>query len=171
MAIDICIFRNLLIGQVNLILIKDQNLLEILPTIQRLRSTCRSKVHHNMNLIRSFRTELGSSRPCSLLYTALKTIEGHHFGMICCAISSAVIFWIDQLVTILASSHYGTKRGFGTLQSGKCSKTKDLAARLHLDINVLSALLLGGGSKFPMQCLSSPTRKEVDRAQPQKKSL
>jgi hypothetical protein len=49
------------------------------------------------------------------------------------------------------------------LYSGSCSRTNNLATWLHLAINVLSTLLLGC-SNFTMQCLSSPTRKDIDRA-------
>jgi hypothetical protein len=49
------------------------------------------------------------------------------------------------------------------LYEGNCSKTRSLNTWLHLVINILSTLLLSG-SNYCMQCLLSPTRKEVDQA-------
>ena len=123
-----------------------------------------------MELIRSITTRLKSSRPFQLAKTVLSKTEGYHFGVTWCAISSAVVFLINLLVTIWASSHYGTHGGFGTIQNGNCNKTKKLATWLHLAINVLSTFLLGA-SNYTMQCLSSPTRKEIDKAHHQKVAL
>jgi hypothetical protein len=49
------------------------------------------------------------------------------------------------------------------LYEGSCSKTRSLNSGLHLIINVLSTLLLGG-TNYSMQCLLSPTRQEVNKA-------
>jgi hypothetical protein len=49
------------------------------------------------------------------------------------------------------------------LYEGSCSKARSLNAGLHLIINVLSTLLLGG-TNYSMQCLLSPTRQEVNKA-------
>lgn len=75
----------------------------------------------------------------------------------------ASVLIVNLILTIWASARYGVKGGLGTIQSGACSKTKDLATWLHLAINVLSTLLLGA-SNYAMQCLSAPTREEVDKA-------
>lgn len=44
---------------------------------------------------------------------------------------------------------------------------KNVGFWLHLIINILSTLLLGA-SNYSMQCLSSPTRSEIDKAHRQK---
>ena len=53
--------------------------------------------------------------------------------------------------------------GIGTIQLGSCQKTKNVSLWLHLLINILSTALLSA-SNYCMQCLSSPTREEVDKA-------
>jgi len=89
--------------------------------------------------------------------------QGFHFGVLCAAVVIASVFIINVVLTTWASSRYGVKGGLGTLQSGACSKTRNLATWLHLGINVLSTLLLGA-SNYAMQCLSAPTRDEIDKA-------
>ncbi|RMZ86815.1 hypothetical protein DV736_g5959, partial [Chaetothyriales sp. CBS 134916] len=53
---------------------------------------------------------------------------------------------------------------------GNCNTAKQLSIWVHLAINIFSTLLLGG-SNYCMQCLSSPTRKEIDKAHSQGKYL
>jgi hypothetical protein len=49
------------------------------------------------------------------------------------------------------------------LYEGNCSRTRSLNSGLHLVINILGTLLLGG-TNYSMQCLLSPTRQEVNKA-------
>ena len=53
--------------------------------------------------------------------------------------------------------------GIGTLYKGSCDKSKVIALWLHLGINAISTLLLSG-SNYTQQCLTTPTRTEVDAA-------
>ncbi|KAK3688634.1 hypothetical protein B0T22DRAFT_512276 [Podospora appendiculata] len=52
--------------------------------------------------------------------------------------------------------------GRRVLFEGSCKTTKKLNTMLHLLINIISSLLLSA-SNYGMQCLSAPTRKEVDQ--------
>ena len=99
----------------------------------------------------------------TLWYHRLKKLEGYHFGVLCCAVITAVVFIINLVLTIWAVSTSGVQNGLGTLQDGSCKKITTLTFWAHLAINVLSTLLLGA-SNYSMQCLSSPTRREVDKA-------
>ncbi|KAL4748930.1 hypothetical protein BDW72DRAFT_195371 [Aspergillus terricola var. indicus] len=56
------------------------------------------------------------------------------------------------------------------LYSGNCDRAKELGTCVHLLINVLSTFLLSA-SNFGMQCLSAPTRKDIDRAHANNKWL
>ena len=76
---------------------------------------------------------------------------------------AAVVLLINVILTIWAVSGSGVQNGFGTLQDGSCKRTATLTFWMHLAINVLSTLLLGA-SNYSMQCLSSPTRSEIDKA-------
>ena len=117
----------------------------------------------------SFR-KVKSSKCIRTLNTILKKTDGYHFGVRWCAISSAAVLLINLVTTIWASSHYGVSNGFGTIQSGDCNKTKTFATWLHFCINVLSTLLLGA-SNYTMQCLSSPTRNEINKAHSENRTL
>lgn len=99
----------------------------------------------------------------SLWYRRLKKLEGYHFGVLCCAGVAAVVLCINLILTIWAISSSEVQNGLGTLQEGSCKRTTSLTFWAHLVINALSTLLLGA-SNYSMQCLSSPTRAEIDKA-------
>lgn len=99
----------------------------------------------------------------TLWYRRLKKLEGYHFGVLCCAGVAAVVLCINLVLTIWAISSTGVQSGLGTLQDGNCKRTARLTFWAHLVINILSTLLLGA-SNYSMQCLSSPTRGEIDKA-------
>ena len=73
---------------------------------------------------------------------------------------------INVILTLIAYTKYGLSGRLVTLQEGSCQRTKELSLWLHMAINVLSTLLLGA-SNYCMQCLTSPTRNEVDEAHAQ----
>ena len=98
----------------------------------------------------------------TLWYHRLKKLEGYHFGVLCCAVITAMVLVINLILTIWAVSSSGVQHGLGTLHDGSCKKTATLTFWVHLVINILSTLLLGA-SNYSMQCLSSPTRREIDR--------
>lgn len=92
--------------------------------------------------------------------------EGWRFGAINCAIGAAVVCLINLIVTIV----YRLRARSGILFTGDCDDARKINTGLHLLINALSTILLGS-SNYCMQCLSAPTRYEVDRAHAQKRSL
>ena len=89
-----------------------------------------------------------------------KYFQGWRMGITLCVALTGTVLMTNIVLTVFASTKYGIRGGFGTLQEGHCRKTKDLSLWLHLAINVLSTLLLGA-SNYCMQCLASPTREEV----------
>ena len=84
-------------------------------------------------------------------------------GVALCAATSGLVFVLNLTLTVWASSKYGLEAGVGTIHYGSCDKTRSLSLWLHILINLLSTLLLGA-SNYTMQCLTSPTRDEIDRA-------
>ena len=88
---------------------------------------------------------------------------------LCCIIGSTVLL-INTTVLIWTVSNFSILDGIGTLYEGSCSKAKSLNTWLQLLINVLCTLLLGV-SNYCMQCLTSPTRQEVDEAHAKKRLL
>lgn len=91
---------------------------------------------------------------------------GWRFGALHFAIWASVVFLINFIVTIWGS----TARDSGVLLDGDCKRVKRLNSGLHVFINILSTILLSG-SNYCMQCLSAPTRGEVDKAHAQGKWL
>lgn len=79
------------------------------------------------------------------------------------AITTGVVLAINLSVIVWGAAGVGFEEGLRTLQQGSCKKTKDMSLWLHLAINALSTLLLGA-SNYTMQCLSSPTREEINAA-------
>ncbi|KAF1848866.1 uncharacterized protein K460DRAFT_364812 [Cucurbitaria berberidis CBS 394.84] len=86
---------------------------------------------------------------------------GWRFGVLNFATWASIVFLINLIVTIWGSS--ATTKGKGVFFEGDCERVKRLNSALHVLINVLSTILLSG-SNYCMQCLSAPTRKEIDRA-------
>ncbi|KAN0077524.1 hypothetical protein V8E54_005828, partial [Elaphomyces granulatus] len=70
---------------------------------------------------------------------------------------------VGLLVFAKVRSNRGFHSGIGTLLQDKCSNITRYNIGAHLVINVLSTLLLSG-SNYWMQCLSAPTRREIDNA-------
>lgn len=85
--------------------------------------------------------------------------KGRRFGAVTCAISASVVFIINFVVIIWGSVHNKSKGS--VLYEGHCKQVHQLNTGLHLLLNLLSTLLLSS-SNYCMQCLSAPTRKEID---------
>ena len=95
---------------------------------------------------------------------------GWHTGVLACVASAVVVLLINVSLTIYAATNprHKMEKGIGTLYSGSCSTSKAIGLWLHLGINTLSTLLLSG-SNYTQQCLSAPTRKEIDTAHTKRK--
>lgn len=113
------------------------------------------------NRLRQLRHDIASF--ASRYTAAWQKMNGYHFGVMCCAWTSAAVLVLNTSATIWGVAKFGVHGGLGTIQDGSCTTTKNVGFWLHLIINVLSTLLLGA-SNYSMQCLSSPTRGEVDKA-------
>jgi hypothetical protein len=92
-------------------------------------------------------------------------LKGWRFGVLNGAILATIVFIIN-----VATTAYANTRKYGlnldsrkTLFEGDCEKARMLNVYTHLLINVLSTVLLGA-CNYAMQCLSAPTRSDVDVA-------
>lgn len=90
-------------------------------------------------------------------------LGGWQTGVAGWALWVLIVVFINTGLTIWAVKKYGEDGGVGTVYAGSCTKTKKLSMWLHLGINALATVLLSG-SNYTMQCLSAPTRGEVDKA-------
>lgn len=87
-------------------------------------------------------------------------LTGWRFGATNCAVAASAVFLINLIITIVCST-FGDRKG--TLYSGSCEIVGRINYGLHILINVLSTVLLSS-SNYSMQCLSAPTRKDIDIA-------
>ncbi|RSL62691.1 hypothetical protein CEP53_004706 [Fusarium sp. AF-6] len=90
--------------------------------------------------------------------------SGWRFGLFAGATSCTVVFIVNLFALIWAVTR-DKKNWVGQpiLQEGPCSDMRFLNAGLHLIINALSSVLLAA-SNYGMQCISAPTRADVDKA-------
>jgi hypothetical protein len=82
------------------------------------------------------------------------------------AICALIVFILNLILTVYASLHERKGDGLfpeGILSEGDCGRIKRINSALHILLNVLSTVLLSG-SNYCMQCLSAPTRGEIDKA-------
>ncbi|KAF2019264.1 hypothetical protein BU24DRAFT_489262 [Aaosphaeria arxii CBS 175.79] len=87
--------------------------------------------------------------------------QGWRSGALICACSIISVFLINLGITIWATSR---RNSDGQLVFDvDCRNDSKINTGLHLVINLLSSVMLGA-SNYCMQCLSAPTRKEVDHA-------
>jgi hypothetical protein len=105
-------------------------------------------------------------RLCQLWYSS----NSWRFGTKICAIATFAVSVINLSVFGWAAMHYGVKGGQQILYEGDCAVAAKLNTYAHLIINALSTILLGS-CNYCMQCLSAPTRKELDKAHSKGKSL
>jgi hypothetical protein len=92
-----------------------------------------------------------------------RAFHGWRFGALGCAASSTVVFVINLVVTIWGSWNLKSGDDAGALYTGDCERVRQMNVGIHVLINILSTVLLSG-SNYCMQCLSAPTRKEIDEA-------
>ena len=102
--------------------------------------------------------------------TRRKFFQGWRMGVTLGAIGAATILLLNIILTIVWSTRHPVQHGFATIQGGSCSESSRLTLWLHLLINALSTILLAA-SNYCMQCLSSPTRKDIDKAHAQHRWL
>ena len=107
-----------------------------------------------------------SSPPVSKKTATPGVFHGWRVGVFICAVIAGLVFTVNVAVTIWAATKFGVQKGIGTIQDGSCAEARSLSLWLHVAINALSTLLLSA-SNYTMQCLSSPTRDEVDKAHKQ----
>lgn len=96
-------------------------------------------------------------------------------GVLLCAFAATIVMIINIILTIIAVAVAYSRtedQGFvsATLYEGKCSTQKNWARGLHLMINILSTIMLAA-SNYCMQCLSSPSRQNIDDLHPQQEWL
>lgn len=77
--------------------------------------------------------------------------------------SSIVLAFNITVLVIGATRDRGFENGFAVPMSGMADEMSWWSSAIHIVINALSTLLLAA-SNYTMQVLSSPTRKDIDKA-------
>jgi hypothetical protein len=97
-----------------------------------------------------------------------RQLKGWRFGILCGAILAFFVFGVNLSFTIYGGITSETEDATRKLlYSGNCEEVTKMSIGIHLLINLLSTLLLSA-SNYGMQCLSAPTRPEVDAAHAKK---
>lgn len=96
--------------------------------------------------------------------------RGWRVAVIAAASVTAFVLLLNTIFTIVAVIKFPNQNGIGTIYEGNCELVKRWDTAVHIGINVLGTALLAASS-FTMQCLSSPTRAEVDQAHANRRSL
>jgi hypothetical protein len=100
-----------------------------------------------------------------------KHLRGWRFGILSGSILAFLVLCINASATIYGGiDSEENDDGRKVLYQGDCEEVRQINWGLHLMINVLSTLLLSA-SNYGMQCLSAPTRKEIDVAHSNRKWL
>ena len=99
-----------------------------------------------------------------------KYTSGWRAGAVLSCTAATIILLTNITALVWTKSNYRVEDGIGTLYKGSCAKAKSLNTWLQLLINILCSVLLGS-SNYCMQCLTSPTRDEIDKAHGRKRSL
>jgi hypothetical protein len=90
--------------------------------------------------------------------------QGWRFGVLMCTVSTCVVLVVNtSLATWALAQHGWGQDGQPILHEGKCDTTSKISTGLHLLINAMSTALLSSSS-YCMQCLSAPTRQELNLA-------
>ena len=90
-------------------------------------------------------------------------LVGWKFGVTGWVVVVITTLFINIGLSVFVGYYHGFNNGIGTLLQGECSKITAYSIGAHLIINVLTTLLLSG-SNYCMQCLSAPTRREINNA-------
>ena len=105
-------------------------------------------------------TQSWNSRP---IWTQWRWNTGWRFGVMAASVATGVTLLINLILTVWVAVHFSSDDGIGTAYEGSCDIVTNWSRWLHIFINIISSVVLTA-SNYCMQCLTSPTRAEVDAA-------
>lgn len=73
-----------------------------------------------------------------------RRFSGWRVGMTACAVAAMISLLLNVGVAVGVAIKFGMPNGIGTLFHGSCKKVESLNFWIHLGINALSTILLGG---------------------------
>ena len=97
--------------------------------------------------------------------------QGWRFSVTCGAVLASLVFLLNLITTVYVQLKHGDDEDRrNVIFDGDCDDAKKLNTLVHLLINALSTVLLST-SNYAMQCLTGPTRKEIDAAHAKRRWL
>ncbi|CAG7939027.1 unnamed protein product [Penicillium salamii] len=100
-----------------------------------------------------------------------KFFHGWRLGALLSGIFVAVCLCLNIAATAYLRTKYPPdEEGLGVILSHGCGRIRSIDSRFHYAINVIATVLVSA-SNYNMQCLSAPTRTEVDTAHRRRKWL
>lgn len=91
-------------------------------------------------------------------------------GAVISTCTAGIIFLLNLTFLIVAMKTSGQNDDIGTLYEGDCNIVKYWDTGIHFILNLLGVALLGA-SNFTTQCITSPTRNEIDKAYAKREAL
>jgi hypothetical protein len=92
-----------------------------------------------------------------------RRFSGWRGGVLMAVASAGIVLLINVVFTIWAAVKSKSGTAIGTIWEAPCDTIHTADLWIHIVLNILGTVLLGS-SNYTMQCLSSPTRSEVDAA-------
>jgi hypothetical protein len=92
-----------------------------------------------------------------------RRFSGWRGGVLAAVLSAGTVLLVNFVFTIWAAIKSQSGLDIGVIWEGDCSTIQTADLWIHILVNILGTVLLGS-SNYTMQCLSSPTRREVDAA-------
>ena len=99
-----------------------------------------------------------------------KHVAGWRMGAFISACTAGVVLLVNLIFLVVAIVTVGQDNGIGTLYKGDCDTVKRWDTIIHLILNLLGVAILAA-SNFTVQCISSPTREELDKAHANRRPL
>lgn len=99
-----------------------------------------------------------------------KRLTGWRNGAFLASLTAATVLLINTVVALWAVKKYGANNALVEVYNGNCDTVESYNTWVHFGINALSTALLSG-SNYCMQCLSAPSREEIDTAHARKRWL
>ncbi|KAE8395465.1 hypothetical protein BDV23DRAFT_194168 [Aspergillus alliaceus] len=91
-------------------------------------------------------------------------LHGWRVGAVASCILVGICLCLNVVATIYVRQKYPpNSNDLGIMQEGTCSQIRSVDSRLHYALNVIATVLVGA-SNYNMQCLTAPTRAQVDQA-------
>ena len=89
--------------------------------------------------------------------------SGWQMGMILAIFADLAIFFLVLALTVYTALNFRRTGYQATLIDNNCDSVRSWSTWLHLGVNVVCTILLATSS-YTMQCLTSPSRKEINKA-------